>query len=212
MLTLTTSIVIHEINIENLARTLKNLSKALLVAETSGSLKDPEIFFVLNGIEAGWLQDFMRNNFPSRKHQIIKNEKNIGFGAAHNQALAAGKGDLHLFLNPDAFLEETSVQLAITHMEDHPSVALLGPQGFNETGNPIYLAKRFPSLFDLALRGFAPKFLREIFDNRLSYYEYRDLAIEKPCPVLLLSGCALLGRQNILEKIGGFDESFFLSG
>ena len=41
-------------------------------------------------------------------------------------------------------------------------------------GTTEYLCKRYPAVIDLALRGFAPRFVRALFRRRLDRYEMRD--------------------------------------
>jgi GT2 family glycosyltransferase len=66
-------------------------------------------------------------------------------------------------------------------------------------------------VFDLALRGFAPRALRNLFSKRLDYYESRALAThETAMPVDLISGCFMFCRAEALKKAGGFSPAYFL--
>jgi GT2 family glycosyltransferase len=60
------------------------------------------------------------------------------------------------------------------------------------------------------LRRFAPARLKERADRRLARFEMRDLDQSGPSDVPILSGCFMLVRRANLERVGGFDERFFL--
>ena len=47
-------------------------------------------------------------------------------------------------------------------------------------GSHHYLCKRYPAVFDLLLRGFAPGIVRALFRRRLHRYEMRDLVDAAP--------------------------------
>ncbi|HET8710499.1 MAG TPA: glycosyltransferase family 2 protein, partial [Spongiibacteraceae bacterium] len=78
-------------------------------------------------------------------------------------------------------------------------------------GNRQYLCKRYPSVLDLLIRGFAPRVVRRFFVRRLASYEMRDiLADEVVWNPLIISGCFMLLRSSILTKIRGFNPQYFL--
>ena len=57
------------------------------------------------------------------------------------------------------------------------------------TARREYLCKRYPAIFDLFLRGFAPAFLRRLFRRRLDRYEMRDVMdVNPPRDVLRRTG------------------------
>ena len=64
-------------------------------------------------------------------------------------------------------------------------------------------------MFDLFLRGFAPRFVRCLFRARLERYELRDVidpASEQPVRDLpVMSGCCMLVRRKAIDATGGFD-------
>jgi GT2 family glycosyltransferase len=78
-----------------------------------------------------------------------------------------------------------------------------------------FLCKRYPTVLDLALRGFAPAGLRRLFRKRLDRYEMRDAVALASAdglvsPVPLMSGCFMLVRRKAVEATGGFDPNYFL--
>ena len=86
------------------------------------------------------------------------------------------------------------------------SPAIVDGQGQPESG-----CKRYPSVFDFMLRGFAPSWLRQRFRRRLQHYEMRDLTSDRiQADVPIISGCFMLFRHDALRQLGGFDPRYFL--
>ncbi|MFA7820133.1 glycosyltransferase [Aeromonas dhakensis] len=145
--------------------------------------------------------------------QYISRIDNPGFGIAHNQAIQYSD-DLryHLILNPDLEVATDALKNALEFMELHPDCGLLTPFATWEDGEVQRLCKRYPTVFDLLLRGFAPRFVKKIFQARLATYEMADQLNNHD--VLwappIVSGCFMLFRTDVLQQLGGFDSRFFL--
>ena len=142
---------------------------------------------------------------------LLSDPANPGFGAGHNRALALSQAPFHLILNPDVILSKDSLVPLLQYLRAHPDAVLLGPEVHDAHGRLSYPCKAEPTVLDLALRGFAPRWLRRCFDTRLARYECRALVdARQVAPALHLSGCCLLGRTQALRAVGGFDEGYFL--
>lgn len=156
------------------------------------------------------ISPIIETRLASWKTKLINGHGNIGFGRGHNLALA-DVGKFHLFLNPDVKTNRLSLQNAIGFMQANPDCGLLSPRAYWPDGKRQYLCKRFPAVFDLVLRGFAPKSIQKTFDSRLSRYEMR---LETQNEVFwnppIVSGCFMLFKGSVLKKTGGFDPQFFL--
>jgi len=142
--------------------------------------------------------------------KLIKNNKNLGFSTAHNIAIKVGKGKYHLVLNPDVILTENSIEKLVNFMEENPDVGLVSPKIIFPDGTTQYLCKRLPCLFDLGVRRFTPGFIQNLFKNRIDYFEMKDTGYNKIMDVLYLSGSFMFFRKSVLDKVGGFDEDYFM--
>lgn len=141
----------------------------------------------------------------------LKSSKNLGYGYGNNLIINQLSSDYHLVINPDIFVAKDTFVEALEYLESHPEVGLLLPAVYGEDGQQHYLCKRNPTLFDMFLRSFAPSFIRKLFADRLKLFEMRDQDYAGeikniPYP----SGCFMLFRRDILQKINGFDEQFFM--
>ena len=147
---------------------------------------------------------------------LQKSSGNLGFGRANNLAfdIASKKdpsADYILLLNPDAFLSLDSLSYAIKKMDEHPEIGVLLPRFKSESGADLYLAKQYPNLWVLFLRGFAPAWLRRLFQKSIDSYNLKDQISDQPhLKAVVGSGACFFMRKNIWTVLGGFDPRFFL--
>lgn len=136
--------------------------------------------------------------------------QNLGFGAAHNRALAnvGAQSDVHLFLNPDISFGSDVLPMLLRRLVEDKGIGALMPQIVYPNGDLQRLCKSLPTPLDLIFRRFIPiNALRNQINQR---YELHQLRHDRLSEVPSLSGCFLLARTEILKRIGGFDERFFM--
>ena len=208
---LTVSIVLHRGNLEYFRATLAGLREA--VTPAVGEVKLSVVDQSLDQAHSDAAREIcVRTLGASRIHwEYLELNKNAGYGAGHNVAIHRELGRFHLIMNPDVELPPDWLTASLEVMELQPDVVLYGTRGKNRHGEEEYLAKRFPTVWVLLLRAFGTSWLKRIFHRRLSHYELRDLPVEPAIrDVPLLSGCCLLAKSDVLKRVQGFDESFFL--
>ena len=143
--------------------------------------------------------------------RIVKGHGNVGYGAGQNRALATVVSDYHLILNPDVFLEEDALLEGLRYLEDHSEVAMLVPQGFDPQNEYARLSKRHPSLLVLLLRALAVRSSDGLLGRRVARYTYGgELPCDTPKTITLASGCFMLCRTDVLKRVNGFDDRYFL--
>ncbi|RIK51555.1 glycosyltransferase family 2 protein, partial [Candidatus Microgenomates bacterium] len=69
---------------------------------------------------------YVKKNLSAVK--VIANKDNRGFGGGNNQGAEIAKGKYLLLLNPDAFLEPTSLRIMVDIMEKRSDIVSVGPQ------------------------------------------------------------------------------------
>jgi GT2 family glycosyltransferase len=213
---LSVSIVLYNSSLELLRRALQSLAQSARVARESGLLDRVTVYLVDNSSEhayqaqldrevAHWLQSEFFGV------QYILQSSNRGFGHGHNAVLPLLTSDFHLVLNPDVELEDDALRVGLSLLLGSDDIALASPRVFGGDGKQEFLCKDYPSVLVLWLRGFAPRFVRRLFNRQLAAYELRDLCSgEGQVDVAIASGCFMLVRTAALRSVGGFNEAFFL--
>lgn len=144
--------------------------------------------------------------------KFLWNEENIGFSKANNRVLKQATGEYILFLNPDTIVPEDCFEKCISFLQSQNDPAALGVRMIDGAGHFLKESKRaFPSpvtsLYKLA--GLTRLFPRSKVFAR--YYlgncdEHQTQAAD------VLAGAFMMVTRNILDKVGGFDEIFFMYG
>ncbi len=144
--------------------------------------------------------------------EYIFNNNNLGFGAGHNIALRkmSGQTKYSLVLNPDVYFDQGTLEKLFNFMEKNHDVGLVLPKVLYPDGSLQYLCRLLPDPCDMLLRKIDIKFLNPLLDSRKSRYELRFANYNAQMEAPYLSGCFMFLRTNVLEKIGVFDEQFFI--
>ncbi len=218
--TLTVSIVTYRPDLALLDRTLRTLAASLVAAREQELMRAANVVLIDNtGTRASAAavvrvaRDIFRDADVTMNY--LHGHANIGYGAAHNLVMHGGNTHYHLVLNPDVELAPDALPIAFRFLGEHAEIGVLAPASRRVDGTREYVCKRYPTVFDLALRGFAPRALRQLFRKRLDHYEMRDLvdrvaADETISPIPAMSGSFMFVRRKAIEATGGFDPGFFL--
>ena len=143
--------------------------------------------------------------------QVVQGQGNVGYGSANNLVLARLASDVHIVMNPDVEVDADAIRALLGAFAAHPEVGLVAPAVFAPDGARQFLCRRYPSLWVLFLRGFAPAFARRWFSGSLERYEMRDrLGDRFVAGVPLASGCFMAIRTPLFRKLGGFDPGYFM--
>jgi N-acetylglucosaminyl-diphospho-decaprenol L-rhamnosyltransferase len=177
---------------------------ASLRADTSGGTA-PEVVVVDNGSADGSV-DELRAAFPDVT--ILDPGANLGYARAANLGAAATRAPVVAVLNPDAEVEVGTAAALLGRLHDAPRLGAVGPKLHNPDGSRYPSARSAPSLRDAVghavLGGIKP-------DNRFTR-AYRQLDVDPDLarPVEWVSGAAVWLRREALDRVGGWDERFFL--
>lgn len=142
--------------------------------------------------------------------EYIFNDKNIGYGAAHNIAMLKSiqQGvDYHLVINPDITFEPDILSKISAFMHNNADIGHLMPKIFYPDGQIQYLCKLLPTPFDLIFRRFLPT---KWTAKQTAKFELRASNYDQIMDVPYLSGCFMFLRVSTLQHIGLFDERFFM--
>lgn len=167
-----------------------------------------EIIVIDNNSQDGSIE-YIKSLFPGI---IIENKENAGFGKANNQGFAIAKGEYTLILNPDTIIGKDSIADCIRFYNGHPDCGAIGVSMHD--GNGVFLpeSKRsFPTPWVSFCKIFG---LSSLFPRSRTFAKYhlRYLPADAPHSIDILSGAFTFVKTDLLRKINGFDEDFFMYG
>ena len=122
---------------------------------------------------------------------LIENQTNSGFGNACNAGFTQARGELVLFLNPDATLRDGAADALIAGADRYPEAALLAPRIVAPSGK-------------VEISHDAGLFARDGMAKGPAVAPEGDICAE------FLSGAALLVRRSLLATEPPFDPKLFL--
>lgn len=153
----------------------------------------------------------LTGDIPYRRIEYSHIGRNIGYGAAHNIAMRESIYDevpYHLAINTDIRFEPEVLNRLVAQMELEPLIGMMQPRVKDEQGEMQYLCKMLPTPWDLMRRVVYGKRISRSKAN--SRFELKHLDHSRPINAPYLSGCFMLMRTAALEKLGLFDERFFM--
>ncbi len=197
------SIIIVNYNVKEF---LQNLIHSI---EKASSNLTKEIIIVDNASDDGSV-DFIKDKFPQVK--LIANQKNIGFGKANNIGLKQASGRYILLINPDAIVAEDTFEKMIQFFEQNDSAGLAGCKILNPDGTLQLACRRsFPGPWTSFTKVTG---LSSLFPNSKIFARYNLTYLDEnqSYEVDAISGSFMMMRKEVYEKVGGFDEQFFMYG
>lgn len=158
-----------------------------------------DVYIVDNKSVDGSIQK-AQEHFP--QFNFVQNKENLGFGKAHNIILKKAKTPYVLTLNPDSEVLPNTLKHMVDFMDRNPSVGV----------STCKIEKADGSLDIASHRGFPTPWASFLYfflkNDRL--YHLTDRPMDKIHEIDSGVGAFLLIRKNVLEKIGYFDEDYFL--
>ncbi len=157
-----------------------------------------------------------KNKNGNLQIKTIYNDSNVGYPKGNNQGVKYAAGDYILFLNSDVLVEKVSFKRLCEYLDTRPDVGVLTVKVRLPNGNIDPASHRgFPTIWNsicyfLKLEKFFGRSasLGKVFGGyHQTYLDFRTIhEIDSP------TGAFYLTRKNILQKVNGFDENFFMYG
>ncbi len=170
---------------------------------------DYEVIVIDNFSTDGSVQMLNEMSFHNKNLKTVLNQDNLGFAKANNQGLAVSSGKYVLFMNPDMELVENTLKMLYDYMESHHNdisactCQLQYGDGYRQPN-----IKRDPTFWPqwwilYKLHHFwKPRFLKK--------YLAKDFDYTKEQEVEQIMGAFIFARGEIIKKIGGWSEDYFL--
>ncbi len=125
---------------------------------------------------------------------LIRNDENLGFAAAVNQAIEHAQGEFLLLLNPDAQVEQENLSLLLSVFRQNEDIGIVGVPSNDWQG------RKAPA-YELSYPGERHRPIARSIA--------KDESVEV-ADVAWVSGACLLARRRMVEQIGPLDAGFFM--
>jgi N-acetylglucosaminyl-diphospho-decaprenol L-rhamnosyltransferase len=169
------------------------------------SLRGVETIVVDHGSTDGTLE-LVRESFPDVR---VLEQANVGYGGGLNAGFRAGAQRYYLVINSDAWVVGDAVSALVAFADGHPDAAVVAPRLSNPDGSLQRSVRAFPTLWRLAteylfLRKLAPRsrLLNGFYAGDFDHGEAREIE--------WAMGSCFLVRREACDRVGLFDEDFFL--
>jgi GT2 family glycosyltransferase len=141
--------------------------------------------------------------------QLLRNEENLGYAAAVNQAYRCSTADYVLLLNSDVAVKAGSLSILARFLDDHPRAAAVGPLYLNPDGSPQPFNYRLPTFKMTLVNGSSVlQRLMPNSDELMREYLMLDDDFSVPRPVEQPAASCLLLRRSSLDADAVLDERF----
>lgn len=146
------------------------------------------------------------------QHQFLQLTEPHGFSTANNLILRKSTSRYSLLLNSDTELPPESLQQAVSYLDDHEDIGLMGvqlnfPDGRIDPGSHRTIPTPESAFYKLL--GISKLFPHH---HRIARYNMTWLAPESIARVEAISGAFMLIRQSTIETVGLLDEAFTFYG
>jgi GT2 family glycosyltransferase len=138
--------------------------------------------------------------------------RNLGYGRAHNLALRAadGRAQYSLVMNTDVVYAPEAVLALYTFLQQRPQAGLAAPRMLYPDGSLQYVCRMLPTPRNFFLRRFMPD--SQLARRADASYELRFWDHQSPANLPYFQGSFLMLRTELCNRLGGFDERFFMYG
>ena len=139
--------------------------------------------------------------------KLVSTGKNLGFGKGCNLGAGLGAAEYILFLNPDAKILPSTLARSQNFMDSSKAatVGICGVKLLHESRELAKTCSRFPSPTNLFAKSIGFDRLQPAWGTRMTEWDHSESR-----KVDQIMGAYFFVRRSLFEKMGGFDERFFV--
>jgi GT2 family glycosyltransferase len=163
-----------------------------------------EVFVVDNASTDGTYEMLLEKYGDWQALKSIRSPENVGLARANNIPLARLTGEYTLILNPDTIPTPTVLRQLVEYLDQHPDVGVVGPKSLYGDGTPHSSFHGRWTPLHIFLWSTVPR-------QWTSWWYDRPARLERHRDVMFVSGACLLIRTATFQKIGGYDDAYFLA-
>lgn len=133
---------------------------------------------------------------------LIENKENFGFAKAINIGAKQTSGKYLVILNPDTkTITKNALTLLQETLQQNPDFGLIGPKFIYPDGSAQKTVRNLPTIW-----GAVKEFILRIKGT----FEFYQPGGEELVEVESVVGACMIIKKELFEKLGGFDEKYFL--
>lgn len=150
--------------------------------------------------------EIIEKEFP--QVNLIKLDRNSGFGPANNIAIKKSSAKYVLLLNTDTVLVNNAPKILFDFMEAHPEAGACGGNLYDENMNNVHSyghqqTLKYKVINSLHISSLFPSEHKKILDKGHNVENEQK-------KVDIIVGADLMMKKTVLDKTGLFDEDFFM--
>lgn len=141
---------------------------------------------------------YIRQNYPNVV--LLESKINHGFGKGNNEAVKRARGEYLLLINNDTIVLDSLLPV-LNYLKSDKSIGVVGINMLNANKDYIPAAGNFPNIRNMFMLKKLLQINQEFLSGTFSKTQY---------DVDWLGGSFLMLPKIIYDKIGGFDEAYFM--
>jgi GT2 family glycosyltransferase len=201
------SVLISIVNYKNHAVTVECLRSLEKIG-----LHDIELSVVVVNNDTG--KPFQYEWKGPGSYVILDQQENLGFAGGHNISLSRGlfeKVDYVMVLNNDTTIKPSYLEELVAAAEEHAEAGILAPKIYFAAGDEFHKDRYQKSdLGKVIWYGGGQIDWQNLIISHRGVDEVDSGQFDTPGLTDFASGCCMLIRCTVLEKVGKFDERYFL--
>lgn len=187
------------------------VEKELMACVSSIFKSKPKVLFEIIVVDNGKdskLEAHLKKDFLQAKY--VRSPRNIGFGAGNNLGAKLAKGDFLFFLNPDTLIKSNSIDILFNFINNNPKAGMVAPLLFDPLGNAY--RNQGSDEHNLINTIITSSFVNKLYPNNpISRKFFHSNWNKKSTEEFdVVPGTAFMIGKSLFEKVGMFDENFFL--
>jgi GT2 family glycosyltransferase len=167
-----------------------------------------EVIVVDNGSTDG-AADMVERDFP--EVTLVRNQTNLGFSRANNQAARIALGRYLFFLNNDTIVPPGALEELVDYADAHPEIGILGPKLRDARGKIQVSYRQRLTAAALLHRTILFRWTG-LFRRRYVHSRRQPFDPDTARPVEVLMGAAMLLPRKVFLDSGMWDEGYSFGG
>ena len=138
---------------------------------------------------------------------VIANRENVGFSKANNLGIRATKAPYVLVMNSDCLSRPGALETLVEILDSRPDVGIVGPRTVSPDGT---IQVSFGPDLTPWNEWHQRRLVKGVKRKDPASLRRADALASREHEPDWLSGSCFLARREVLDRVGGFDEAFFL--